>query len=489
MPSAIEAHRTALRRPDLSRPFKLAIQDGVLTQSDFVFDFGCGHGDDLRNLGTAGYRCVGWDPQFRKGTKLQPAEVVNLGYVINVIPDQAERQQTLKKAFSLANSVLIVSAQLDMYQNKSVSVRPFGDGFVTTRNTFQKLYTQQELCDYIRGVTNLEPVAAAPGVYYVFKDSERQEAFLQRRYTRAPLPWISKLPRPTLSERYAEHKDLLEGFAKCICTLGRLPVDGEFGRAAELEKTLGSTRRALTLVQKLYPDTSFAEAQERRRRDLLVYLALGQFRPRIAFNLLPQPLQADVKAFFGTYSQAVAAGQALLFDAGKPEKIVSACAESPVGKKLPDDLYLHVDATSELPPILRVYIGCAEALAGKVEGAEIIKIHMRSGKVSYLEYPDFDKTAHPSLHKATVIMLRERKIVFRDYTSSENPPVLHRKDTLLSKNDPRYRLFASLSDAEERAGLLENAFEIGTRVGWNARLQSRGFKLRGHKLIRASKSA
>ena len=479
--SEIQAHRTALRRPDISRPLKLAIQDSVVTTTDFIFDFGCGHGDDLRFLAAAGYSCSGWDPQFRPSSKLQSADVVNLGYVINVISNLHERARTLKKAFDLARRVLIVSAQLDMYQNKSVSVRPFGDGFVTTRNTFQKLFTQQDLCDYIRATTGVQPVASAPGVFYVFKDGGRQESFLQRRYVRSPLPWVS---RPTLSERYAEHKELLESFINCVCKLGRLPVDGEYERAGELLERIGSSRRALTLVQKLYPENPIRESQERRRRDMFVYLALGQFRPRIAFNLLPRPLQADIKIFFGTYTKAVSEGQALLFDAGNVDKIVSACGESPVGKKLPDDLYIHTDSRDELPPILRAYIGCAETLAGQIEDANIIKIHMRSGKVSYLEYPDFNKVGHPRLHKTTVVMLRERKIVFRDYASAENPPVLHRKETLLSKNDPRFGQFAALSDAEEKAGLLENPFEIGNLASWQARLQSRGYVVKGHKLTK-----
>jgi hypothetical protein len=41
-----------------------------------------------------------------------PADVVNIGYVINVIEDTAERRQALLKAWSLTQKVLIVAAQV-----------------------------------------------------------------------------------------------------------------------------------------------------------------------------------------------------------------------------------------------------------------------------------------------------------------------------------------------------------------------------------------
>ena len=40
--------------------------------------------------------------------------------------------------------------------------------------------------------------------------------------------------------------------------------------------------------------------------------------------------------------------------------------------------------------LLRVYEGCARAYLGEVEGANLIKLHRHSGKVSYLVDPDFE---------------------------------------------------------------------------------------------------
>ena len=40
--------KTAIRRPDLSRPVALALRDGLISETSTVFDYGCGHGDDVR---------------------------------------------------------------------------------------------------------------------------------------------------------------------------------------------------------------------------------------------------------------------------------------------------------------------------------------------------------------------------------------------------------------------------------------------------------
>jgi hypothetical protein len=62
--------------------------------------------------------------------------------------------------------------------------------------------------------------------------------------------------------------------------------------------------------------------------------------------------------------------------------------------------------------------------------------------------------------------------------------VLHRKETFLLPDHPLNAKFARLTQQEERHGLLDDAASIGTRAGWQARLHTRGFTLRGHALRR-----
>jgi len=81
--------------------------------------------------------------------------------------------------------------------------------------------------------------------------------------------------------------------------------------------------------------------------------------------------------------------------------------------------------------------------------------------------------------------MRSRQIDFYDYRQSENPPVLHRKETFLAPTHPLVPKFARLTRQEEAHGLLDDSSTIGTRAGWQARLLEKGFRLAGHRLLRA----
>ena len=100
----------------------------------------------------------------------------------------------------------------------------------------------------------------------------------------------------------------------------------------------------------------------------------------------------------------------LLFRAGNADAVDDACRRSPVGNLLPNALYVHRTALESLDPLLRVYEGCARAYLGEIEGADLIKLHRHSGKVSYLAYPDFDADPHPALLRSIKLNLRTREI-------------------------------------------------------------------------------
>jgi DNA phosphorothioation-associated putative methyltransferase len=201
-------------------------------------------------------------------------------------------------------------------------------------------------------------------------------------------------------------------------------------------------------------------------------------------SALPIGLQRDIRSFFGRYSSGCRRADDLLFRAGDAEAVDDACRRSPVGKLLPNALYIHRTAMEALDPLLRVYEGCARAYLGEIEGANLIKLHRQSGKVSYLVYPDFDADPHPALRRSIKLNLRTREIESTDYADSANPPVLHRKEAFLLADDPRRAKFERLTRQEERAGLLDETATIGTRAGWAERLRERGYALRGHRLVR-----
>lgn len=135
----VRRERTAIHRPNLSRPLQQAIEDGLISAATSVFDYGCGFGDDVRFLRSMNISACGWDPaSFPENTK-QPAEIVNVGYVVNVIEDPSERLAVLVDAWRYTTGVLIVSARLS---EEALSARwlPYSDGILTARGTFQKFF-------------------------------------------------------------------------------------------------------------------------------------------------------------------------------------------------------------------------------------------------------------------------------------------------------------------------------------------------------------
>jgi DNA phosphorothioation-associated putative methyltransferase len=84
---------------------------------------------------------------------------------------------------------------------------------------------------------------------------------------------------------------------------------------------------------------------------------------------------------------------------------VQACSASPIGKKTPDALYVHLSAIDQLPASLRLLEGCARAYIGRVEGANLVKLSRLEPKIFYLTYPTFDDDPHPALAQSFSVHL------------------------------------------------------------------------------------
>lgn len=281
--ATVTRHRTAIHRTELSRPIRVALNDGLITQQTHVFDYGCGYGDDIRQLQNRDIRCNGWDPTHRSYSSRTAADIVNIGYVINVIEDPSERKAALREAWDLSRRLLIVSARLTA-ESREAGGTPYADGFITRLGTFQKFYEQHELRDWIENTLGVPSIPAAPGIFYIFRDQE-----------------------------------------------------------------------------------------------------------------------------------------------------------------------LH---------------------------------HCREPQISYLSYPDFERDPHPSLFASMVVPLRSFHIHYRENNNSSNPPILHRKEEFVSPQHPLQSKFARLTQQEEKHGLLGNSQNIGTKMGWEAKLMEKCLTLSGHRLIR-----
>ncbi|MDB9305708.1 DNA phosphorothioation-associated putative methyltransferase [Nodularia spumigena CS-591/12] len=473
----IERHRAAIARNDISRPVRLAIEWAILNQETSFFDYGCGYGGDVQRVGNLGYTSAGWDPYYFPNESMTAADVVNLGYVLNVIEDQEERRQSLIHAWELTQQVLIVAAQV-LINAPSKAQLAYSDGIVTRRNTFQKYYEQQELKTYINEVLNVDAVPVALGVYFVFRDEAAKESFKAIRFFSSTATPRVRIP----SKRFEDYQEQLQPLMDFFAKRGRLPVKGELANQTELLNEFGNFRRAFNVVLQATDEAEWDAIAYRRSLDIQVYLALSHFDQRPSWQKLAPEMRHDIKAFFGSYEEACQVADQKLFSLGDPKVVKTACEKSKIGKHTRGALYVHVSALAALDPLLRIYESCASRTIGRVDGATLIKYNIDKPQISYLFYPEFDSDPHPALKASITIDLKTLYITHRDYAERTNPPILHRKENFVTPNYPRYEEFAQLTQKEQQLGLLKQKSEIGTRAGWEKCLAAHGVEINGHQI-------
>ena len=462
---------------------KCLIRDQLASTERALFDYGCGHGDDLAGLRAEGIECSGFDPAFRPDDAKVASPVVNLGFVLNVIEDANERADVLRDAWELAQQVLCVAARIVVSDSSGGDVE-YGDGVLTRIGTFQKYFTQAELRQYIEETLGAECFPAAPGVFYVFRDDDLKATYLASKYRRR-----IAAPRKRIAEiRYEEHREILDALIESVTELGRLPEPDEFAGAASVIEAFGSLKRAFALIRRVTSEEDWESVRRLRSEDLLVYLALANFGKRPKLSDLSRKVRRDVRAFFGSYKAACAEADALMFRAGDPDEIDAACQRSPVGRLCPNSLWIHESVCDQLEPLLRIYEGCARAYIGSVEDANLIKLHRFSGKVSYMACPDFERDPHPITTETTKVWLRTLRVGFYETVSRVNPPLLDQKDRMLDAEDERRGKFERLSRQEFKHGLLHEDDDFLTQLAWKTNLQMLGFEHRGHRLVKSKSS-
>jgi DNA phosphorothioation-associated putative methyltransferase len=499
--------RTALSRSGFSAPIQTLARHGLLAPGRTLFDYGCGRGDDVRGLRENGFDAGGWDPYYAPDQPIHGADLVNLGFVINVIEDFDERLEALARAWSLAGTLLVVSVML-ANQNDPRGER-FRDGVMTRRGTFQKYFTQGELKAFVAQVLDVEPIPVAPGIVYVFRDQDAEQRFLVDRWRsartrlRAPSlhrerpPRARRAPKPSQREQtYQAHRDALERLWSLRLDLGRKPDKAEVPDELALTAAFGSVSKALRFIEARKEaelggteiDRLLAAADGARQDDLTVYFALDQFARRKPYQHLEPGLKRDIKAFFGDYAGARAAGLALLMQIADTDAVEQACREAAehglgwlemvaadaddaqadagegggdAGWKAggPAAVSLQLDArlVERLPPLLRVYVGAAAAAYGDYRHADLIKIHIGSGKLTLMRFDDFDGKPLPRMRERVKIKLREQDVDYFAYGPGTDyaPPFLYRKSRFINEEDPSYPDQLAFEEALEGLNLLD----------------------------------
>ena len=516
----VQRHLTALSRTSLSAPVQLLSRLGLLAPGKTLFDYGCGRGGDVATLSSEGYDAKGWDPHYLPDAPIVPADIVNLGFVVNVIEDPAERIEALTRAFAVAGTAMAVGVML---YGGEIPGKPFRDGFLTSRSTFQKYFSQGEFKDYLEHVLQRTPFMVGPGVAFVFKDIDAEQRYSAGRYRssgvaarllstrnlRPPVvrepkpPQVPRPPkeprparplreaRPSASElRLAAARPILDQLWATALDLGRFPEIDEVAEIKDVDLHAGWLPRALRMLVEHYDQSLLATAARTRADDIRLLMAAQQFAKRPAYRQLELRLQRDIKAFFGDYKAAQAAGLQLLVDAAEPANILAACKEAAnrgLGwLEAEHSLHIHVSMVERLPAVLRAFVTCGLVLWDSLSEVQLAKIHITSGKLTLMEFDDFDETPLPLLRRRIKVQVRRLDYDVFDYGSAAFPkPVLYRKSRYLNEDYPGYAEQLAFDEALEPLGVLNPEEHGPSLVRLHALLDSRRLSITGMRLVRS----
>ncbi|WP_182008419.1 DNA phosphorothioation-associated putative methyltransferase [Vibrio sp. B1FLJ16] len=446
--SGIDRHKTALVRHELSAPMKTLVKHGYLEGSHSIFDYGCGRGDDLRELEAHGLDALGWDPNFQPDNDKVSSDIVNLGFVLNVIEDQDERLEALLSAWDLSEKFLVVSVML-ANESYIAQFKPYKDGVITSRNTFQKYYAQSEIKAYIERSLQEDAITVAPGIFYVFKDKLEEQQYLQSKYKRHHQWQQLTSPEPVEAKDKAkllitQNQELFNAFWNTCLELGRIPAIDEFEQSNTVRELIGSHKKVFSLLQEMFDTKEFEQAEKSRKEDLLLYFAVGLFEKRKPYTQQPEPLKRDIKALFGDYKTAINLATELLFSIADTELINEQCAKAhtQLSASLLNEghsLIFHRDFIDDLPLLLRVYVAAGLQMYGELyEEIDLIKIHTTSGKLTLTAYDDFEKSI-PFLVERIKIKMTEQDIDFFDYVDEKRRPPLLNKHLYMSADHNSYK--------------------------------------------------
>lgn len=270
-----------------------------------------------------------------------------------------------------------------------------------------------------------------------------------------------------------------------MLAMGRPLVEEEVtaGLLSEIEQQVGSLRRAERLCGSQFDVQELAAAGGARKEDLLVYFGLNLFNGRTKYSMLIPEIQRDIKVLFGNATAAFEAARSLLFSVGRTEIIDEACRKATAAGlgylNEGHSLQIHSSRLNRLPSALRCYAGCAAKLYGDIDTADLVKIHIRSGKLTLLFYDDFETSPLPRLRERIKINMRAQRIDFFQHSNGRETELLYLKSRYMTGDQEEYTQQKAFDDALDRLGLFDFSAYGPTASEFEAGLDSAGYIIRG----------
>lgn len=443
----VHRHRTALVRRSLSQPMALALRFGMIESATSVFDYGCGQGDDVAILHANGFNAFGWDPHFAIDGERRPADIVNLGFVLNVIEEPAERVETLRAAWGFAERALIIAVMNRASFGAASAWKPYRDGVVTSRRTFQRYFSQDELRALVEVTLNVRPVTLAPGIVAVFRDRELEQQVAFARRASALMHFDRRLEAPDRPRRAASERErvdvearlgnLVDDIWRLCLQLGRPPATPELGddiAAALKERNVAPARAVALAMGRVGNSAELAAIRAARREDLLVHFALSLFPGAPKYTSLPRSIQLDVRAFFANHGAMLNEARAMLFELGRGEAVRTALAqavEQGLCAARGEKVRFLSETLPRMPAPIRLLLGCAEVLEPDLASADYFDVYRSGDRVRGLWCEDGQARA-PFMRELADVELNKLRVRRRDRSGQ----VLYGRGALLPADHP-----------------------------------------------------
>jgi len=184
--------RTAMTRSELSTPAQWLRSRGHLDGSKTVFDYGCGRGGDIERMLELGIDAKGWDPNFCPKNPCLLADIVQVAFVLNVIEEDKDRVQCLKRASALAKELLVI-AMIQDGTGADDRNRSQGDGGITSSGSFQWYASDREVLDLVRRSTGRQAWPHGGGLYTVDMTKDPAVKLVEAELVKGELvPEVSK---------------------------------------------------------------------------------------------------------------------------------------------------------------------------------------------------------------------------------------------------------------------------------------------------------
>lgn len=453
--------KTAIIRPGLSSPVGSLIRAGILVPGRSFFDYGCGHGGDVGILAENGFEAFGWDPAHRPDGKIGEADIVNLGFIVNVIEDPVERVSTLRKAWGYAKRAMAVGVMLTSRADVA-GQRPHGDGYVTSRGTFQKYFTQGELIQWVSTALGVRPVSIAPGVVVIFKDGElEQETYYGRNsaagYVIANIvvPIRERAPRRSASITVDIDAEL-DCLWQLALDLGRLPIVSEI--SSELRAALSAKRvsveRALRQCSVTFDVSALDLVARSRAEDLIVHGALSLFPGAPRYASLPLSIQKDIRHFHGGAAALAATAKATLSEMRDPDLLAEAFSQAAsrgIANMFNGKLRFCSEISARLPYRLRILLGCAELVEAGFSQVDAVEIDSEPGLLRGYVVNDMS-SALPSLSEVVNVDLKKA----RSSRTTVDDALLYLKSTFMTNDNPGLQKQAGIDRKLIESGIVRS---------------------------------